>query len=143
MAIADFLVGLVVCPSAVYSGWSMFHYEVPQISYLVVCNVFVDVSVRNMFLLTIDIFFCRGNSTAVSSSCYTQTSQYGHYYLLDLFLYFGIVFCLLQHEYYTIMGTIGNIKIFAILLGISVMLVVIIYRFCAYCMNTNQQLNVR
>ena len=136
MAIADFLVGLVVCPSAVYWGWSMFHYEVPPISYLTVSAVFVNVSVAHIFLLTIDRFFAvvtplryrvLVTPKRITIACITCWSY---------FLIFGIAFGLLQHEYFIIMGIIYTIQIFCILLGISVMSVVIIYRFHAYCKNT-------
>ena len=136
MAIADFLVGLVVCPSAVYWGWSVFHYEVPRFPYLAVNAVLVNVSIAHIFLLTIDRFFAVVTPLRYRVLVTPKRVSIATVTCWIYFFIFGIAFGLLQHEYYVIMKTIYTIQIFCILLGISVMSVVIIYRFHVYSKNT-------
>ena len=57
MAIADLLVGLVVCPLMVYWGWAIFKSKNLTFPVLKAFSVLVDVSARHVLLLTVDIYF--------------------------------------------------------------------------------------
>ena len=133
MATADFLVGSFLLPTATSWGWSMFHFKKPRIPYLAVSAVFVNVSVGHIFLLTLDRFFAIVTPLQYRAVVTPKRISVAIVSCWIYFFIFGIIFGLLQHQYFIIMQTAYNIQIISILLGISVMSAVMVKRFHSYC----------
>ena len=134
MAIADLLVGLVVCPITAYWGWIIsVRGESPfDLSVIFAINVFsVNVSFGHVFLLTLDRVFSlmtplryrvRGTNKRVliaNCACWIY------------FIAFGSAFLMLR-DFFAIMGAVYNVQLLFILLSMLVMYVVILFRFHRY-----------
>ena len=124
MAIADLLVGLVVCPITAYWGWVIsVRGESPlDLSVIFAINVFsVNVSFGHMFLLTVDRVFAvitplRYRATVANKRVFIANCACWIY-----FIAFGIAFLMLR-DLFAIMGAVYNFQLLFMLLGMLAML---------------------
>ena len=128
MAIADLLVGLVVCPLMVYWGWAIFQNKNLTFPALKAFSVLVDVSAGHVLLLTVDRVFAlviplqyRVNVTN-RRVCIESIACWA-YFILS-----GCAFGLWARED-LILGIIFNLQSFCILIGILVLHLVILFAF--------------
>lgn len=135
VAIADLLVGFVACPSTVYWHWAVFHSDDRSHLPLLVSYTLVNVSVGHIFLLTVDRFFALLTPLHYKVKVTNKRVSIADATCWIYFLLFGCAFGLSQ-EYYTVMGAMYNIQIFAIFLSILVLYVVILCVFHRYSKET-------
>ena len=142
MAIADFLVGLLLCPLSVYWGFAVLYQKDVLLLPLAVSAVLTPLSIGHILLLTIDRFFALVTplqyrvKVTRKRVCIATVTCWVYCVLC------GCAFHLLG-EYYIIMGTFYNGQIFFILICILVMYALVWYRFHRYSKSTelNKQSN--
>ncbi|XP_078357407.1 adenosine receptor A2a-like [Oculina patagonica] len=129
MAVADLLVGLVVCPLTAHWGWAISRHKDTSFSLLfAVVSFLLNVSVSHMFLLTVDRFFALVTPLQYRAKVTNKRVSIATVTCWIYFLLFGCVLGLLQ-EYYAIVGTIYNLQILCFLVSMMVLYVVILWRF--------------
>ena len=134
MAIADLLVGLVVCPITAYWGLVIsVRGESPlDLSVIFAINVFsVNVSFGHMFLLTVDRVFAvitplRYRATVTNKRVFIANCACWIY-----FIAFGSAFLVLR-DLFAIMGAVYNFQLLFMLLGMLAMYVMILNYFHRY-----------
>ena len=134
MAIADLLVGLVVCPITAYWGLVISVREESPLDLSVICalNVFsVNVSFGHMFLLTVDRVFAvitplRYRATVTNKRVFIANCACWIY-----FIAFGSAFLVLR-DLFAIMGAVYNFQLLFMLLGMLAMYVMILNYFHRY-----------
>ena len=134
MALADLLVGLVICPIFAYWGWEIFAKgESPlDLSVIFAINVFsVNVSFGHMFLLTVDRVLAVMIPLQYRSKVTNKRVLVASCLCWVYFLAFGCSFLVLR-DYFAIMGVIYNVQLLFILLSMLIMNVVIVVRFRRY-----------
>ena len=134
MAIADLLVGLVVCPITAYWGWMIsVQGESPfDLSVIFAINVFsVNVSFGHMFLLTLDRVFSLMTPLRYRVRVTNRRVLIANCACWIYFIAFGSAFLMLR-DFFAIMGAVYNVQLLFILLSMLVMYVVILFRFHRY-----------
>ena len=134
MAIADLLVGLVVCPITAYWGLVIsVREESPlDLSVIFALNVFsVNVSFGHMFLLTVDRVFAvitplRYRATVTNKRVFIANCACWIY-----FIAFGSAFLVLR-DLFAIIGAVYNFQLLFMLLGMLAMYVMILNYFHRY-----------
>ena len=134
MAIADLLVGLVVCPITAYWGLVIFVRGESPLDLSVICalNVFSEnVSFGHMFLLTVDRVFAvitplRYRATVTNKRVFIANCACWIY-----FIAFGSAFLVLR-DLFAIMGAVYNFQLLFMLLGMLAMYVMILNYFHRY-----------
>ena len=134
MAIADLLVGLVVCPITAYWGLVISVREESPLDLSVICalNVFsVNVSFGHMFLLTVDRVFAvitplRYRATVTNKRVFIANCACWIY-----FIAFGSAFLVLR-DLFAIIGAVYNFQLLFMLLGMLAMYVMILNYFHRY-----------
>ena len=134
MALADLLVGLVVCPITAYWRLAIFDKKTSHfgLSVIFAINVLcVNVSFVHMLLLTVDRLFavvtplqyrCKITNKRVLVACCVCWMY---------FVAFGCSFLVFQ-DYFVIMVTIYNVQLLSILLSILIMYAVMMFHFHRY-----------
>lgn len=134
MAVADLLVGLVVCPLTAYWGWVIFDKEKSpfDLSVIFAINVFsVNVSFGHMFLLTVDRVFAVVTPLQYRVYITNRRVLIACCVCWIYFLAFGCSFLMLR-DYFAIMGAVYNVQLLSILFSMLIMYVVIMCRFHRY-----------
>ncbi|XP_022786578.1 octopamine receptor beta-2R-like [Stylophora pistillata] len=134
MAIADLLVGLVVCPITAYWGWVISaRGESPlDLSVIFALNVFsVNVSFGHMFLLTVDRVFALITPLHYRARVTSKRVFLANCACWIYFIAFGSTF-LMCRDFFAIMGTVYNFQLLFMLLGMLTMYVMILFRFHRY-----------
>ena len=142
MAIADFLVGLILCPLTVYSGFAVLYQKDALLLPLAVSAVLTPLSIGHILLLTIDRFFA-----LVTPLQYRVKVTRKRVWIATVTCWVYCVLCgcafHLLGKYSILMSTFYNVQIFFILICILVMYAVVLYRFHGYSKSTelNEQSN--
>lgn len=134
MAVADLLVGLVVCPITAYWGWVICLEEKSpfDLSVIFAINVVsVNVSFGHMFLLTVDRVFAVTTPLHYRVKVTTRRVLVANYVCWIYFLAFGCAFLMLR-DYFVIMGAVYNVQLLSILLSMLTMYIYIMLRFHRY-----------
>ncbi|XP_078359746.1 beta-4C adrenergic receptor-like [Oculina patagonica] len=134
MAIADLLVGLVVCPITAYWGWVIcIEEESPfDLSVIFAINVFsVNVSFGHMFLLTVDRVFAVVTPLHYRVRVTNKRVIVANCVCWIYFVMFGCAFLMLR-DYFAIIGAVYNVQLHLIFLSMLVMYAVIMFRFHRY-----------
>ena len=134
MAIADLLVGLVVCPITAYWGWVIYLEEKSPfgLSVIFAINVVsVNVSFGHMFLLTVDRVFSVTTPLHYRVKVTTRRVLVANCVCWIYFLAFGCTFLVLR-DYFAIMGAVYNVQLLSILLSMLIMYIYIMFRFHRY-----------
>jgi len=134
MALADLLVGLVVCPITAYWGWVIFVKEQSpfDLSVIFAINVFsVNVSFGHMFLLTVDRVFAVVTPLEYRAKVTNKRVVIASCVCWIYFLVFGCSFLMLR-DYFAIMGAVYNFQLLFILFSMLIMYLVIMFRFHIY-----------
>ncbi|KAL9984741.1 hypothetical protein ACROYT_G007074 [Oculina patagonica] len=121
MAIADLLVGLVVCPITAYWGWVIcIEEESPfDLSVIFAINVFsVNVSFGHMFLLTVDRVFAVVTPLHYRVRVTNKRVIVANCVCWIYFVMFGCAFLMLR-DYFAIIGAVYNVQLHLIFLIIS------------------------
>ena len=128
MAIADLLVGLVVCPLMVYWGWAIFQNKNLTFPALKAFSVLVDVSAGHVLLLTVDRVFALVTPLQYRVKVTNRRVCIASIACWAYFILFGCAFGLWARED-LILGIIFNLQSFCILIGILVLNLVILFAF--------------
>ena len=134
MALADLLVGLVVCPITAYWGWVIFEKGTSpfDLSVIFAINVFsVNVSFGHMFLLTVDRLFAVVKPLQYRVIITNKRAVIGSCVCWIYFLAFGCSFLMLR-DYFAIMGAVYNVQLLSILVSMLIMYTVITIRLRRY-----------
>ena len=134
MALADLLVGLVVCPITAYWRWVIFDKKTSHfgLSVIFAINVFsVNVSFGHMLLLAVDRLFAVVTPLEYRFKITNKRVLVSCCVCWMYFVAFGCSFLILQ-DYFAIMVTIYNVQLLSILLSILIMYAVIMFHFHRY-----------
>jgi len=134
MAIADLLVGLVVCPITASWGWAIYIEEKSSfdLSVIFATNVFsVNVSFGHMFLLTVDRVFAVMTPFHYRLKVTNKRIVVADCVCWIYFLAFGCAFLMLR-DFFAIMGVIFNVQLLSIFLSTLIMYMVIMFHFHRY-----------
>ena len=138
MAIADLLVGLVVCPLMVYWGWAIFQNKNLTFPALKAFSVLVDVSAGHVLLLTVDRVFALVTPFQYRVKVTNTPVDIASIACWAYFILFGCAFGLWTREY-LILEIIFNVKSICILIGILVLNLVILIAFRKHRKNAKTQ----
>ncbi|XP_078359745.1 5-hydroxytryptamine receptor 4-like [Oculina patagonica] len=138
MAVADLLVGLVVCPLAVYWVWTNIYHEGTSLTLSLLSSFLVNVSVGHIFLLSIDRFFALVTPLHYRVKVTNKRVRIATACCWIYFLLFDCALGLLQEHYIT-WGIFYNLQILCFLMSILVLYVVILCRFHKYSREVNDQ----
>lgn len=128
MAIADLLVGVVVCPLMVYWGWAIFQNKNLTFPVLNAFSVLVDVSAGHVLLLTVDRVFALVNPLQYRVKVTNRRVSIASIACWAYFILFGCAFGLWARDV-LILGIIFNVQSLCILIGILVLNLVILFAF--------------
>ena len=128
MAIADLLVGLVVCPLMVYWGWAISQQQNLTLPALTSFTVLIDVSAGHVLLLTVDRVFASVTPLQYRVKVTNRRVCIASITCWAYFILFGCAFGLWEKGY-IIMGTIFNVQSFCIVISIFVLNLVIVFAF--------------
>ena len=128
MAIADLLVGLVVCPLMVYWGWAIFQNKNLTFPALKAFSVLVDVSAGHVLLLTVDRVSALVTPLQYRVNVTNRRVCIASIACWAYFILFGCAFGLWARED-LILGIIFNLQSLCILIGILVLNLVILFAF--------------
>ena len=137
MAIADLLIGLLLCPLNVYLGVNVFYHYDPPFLPLAVGAFFTPVSIGHVFLLTIDRFLALVTPLHYRVKVTNRRVCMATVTCWIYCILCGCAFYLLR-EHYIIMGTFYNLQIFLVLLCMIVMYAVLLCRFHSYSKSARQ-----
>ena len=128
MAIADLLVGIVVCPLMVYWGWTILHQEKLTTSVLKSFFVLTDVSSGHVLLLTGDRVFASVTPLQYRVKVTNKRVRIASVTCWAYFILFGCAFGLWEKGY-IILVTIFIVQSLFILISILVLNLVILFAF--------------
>ena len=128
MAIADLLVGIVVCPLMVYWGWAIFQQEKLTTSVLKSFFVLTDVSSGHVLLLTGDRVFASVTPLQYRVKVTNKRVRIASVTCWAYFILFGCAFGLWEKGY-IILVTIFIVQSLCILISILVLNLVILFAF--------------
>ena len=131
MAIADLIVGLVVCSITAYWGRVIYFNEKSpfDVSVLFSLVVFaVNVSFGHMFLLTVDRVFAVTTPLHYRVKVTNKRVLVANCVCWVYFLAFGCAFLVLR-DYFAIMVVLYNVQLLSILLSMLIMYIYIMLRF--------------
>ena len=128
MAIADLLVGIVVCPLMVYWGWTILHQEKLTTSVLKSFFVLTDVSSGHVLLLTGDRVFASVTPLQYRVKVTNKRVRIASVTCWAYFILFGCAFGLWEKGY-IILVTIFIVQSLCILISILVLNLVILFAF--------------
>ena len=139
MALADLIVGLILCPLTVYLAFAILRQKEHLFLPLSVSAFLTPLSIAHMFLLAVDRFFAlvtplRYRLKVTNKRVYIASIACWVYCAL-----FGCLFRLLN-EHYIIMGAILNLQMFFGLGFVLVMYTVTLCRFHSYTKSRTREM---